>query len=73
MKITFSNSESGNIAYCRRCGVIAGESSECPNHVFKKHDFTTTSVPLVCQNCGVLLGEASKCPGYYHHDFIEPK
>ncbi len=69
MEKTFTYTQSDKIIYCKRCGQIAGEPTECPGYT--GHDFVSTKVPLVCERCGATIGRASKCPGYTGHDFIK--
>lgn len=62
------------LVYCRRCGVIPGKASNCPN--YSSHDFA--SVPagwiVVCRRCGVIAtNEPTRCPNYSSHDFMPVK
>lgn len=63
MKATFSYSESSELVYCRNCGAIAGEPTECPVYS-DGHRFTKTKEPVVCRNCGAVPGRPTECPVY---------
>lgn len=61
----------GPLVFCKRCGVIPGNISNCPN--YSSHDFG--SVPagtvVVCKRCGVCATSApTRCPSYSSHDFM---
>jgi hypothetical protein len=60
----------GKIAYCRRCGALAGQKSVCIGFN-TAHDFVTGSGTIYCRRCGVVVGERSECIGVSTaHDFV---
>jgi len=67
MKILVVEGDSGTMVYCNQCGAIAGVPTECVG--WKKHNFTSTTVPVICENCGAIPGKPTKCPGWQRHNF----
>ncbi|MFC1785535.1 hypothetical protein ACFL0J_07915 [Candidatus Neomarinimicrobiota bacterium] len=69
-RITYT--ESNEIIYCKRCGQIAGEPTECTGRWKAQHDFAKTKKDLTCARCGTSIGFRSNCiGGYESHDFKE--
>ncbi len=62
------------LVYCRRCGVMPGEATQCPN--YSSHDFASVQPGwvVVCRRCGVIATpEPTRCPNYSSHDFMPVK
>jgi RNA polymerase subunit RPABC4/transcription elongation factor Spt4 len=67
MEVEYRYSESNQLVYCKHCGAVAGQPTECPR--FESHDFRSTKVPVVCSHCGAVPGRPTECPRFESHDF----
>lgn len=53
--------------YCRRCGTVPGNRTECT--VGYSHNFVTTNTGVYCTRCGAVPGPRSECTVGFSHNF----
>jgi hypothetical protein len=67
--IALKSGDKQQITYCRRCGALPGQESNCIG-LSTHHDFTTGSGMIYCRRCGVVVGKQTYCIGLAtYHDF----